>query len=174
MASKVERSENIDWDLLGLYMADHVAGATTGIERIKRMARAYADTPHSAALTAMVQEFRAERRVYYEVMDRFDLSRRSYRQVIAWAGEKAGRLKLNGAICRTSPMTPVLESELMRAAVLGKIGGWQTLTAYHQELRMPLGTLEQLIAQAERQIEQLSAMHEAFRARAFYAEKSAT
>lgn len=167
MTSKTERSPNINWDLLGLYMSDHVAGATTGIERVKRMSRAYADTAHGPVLSAMAKEFVAERKVYYDLMDRFDLSRRTYRQVLAWAGERAGRLKLNGALFGTSPMTPVLEAELMRAAVLGKIGGWQTLQAHQDDLRMPPETLTALITQAERQIEQLSALHEDFRGRSF-------
>lgn len=159
----------INLDLLGLYMSDHVAGATTGIERVKRMAGALAHTPHGPVLTAMAREFLAERAVYYDLMNRFGLPRRRHRQLIAWAGERAGRLKLNGAIFGTSPMTPLLEAELMRAAVLGKIGGWQTLQAHHEELRIPRLTLEQLISQGERQIEQFAAMHADFRATAFRA-----
>lgn len=169
MTAHATRPPHINWDLLGLYMSDHVAGATTGIERVKRMANAHAGSPHGSVLTAMLREFRAERQVYYDLMDRLELPRRRYRQVVAWAGEKAGRLKLNGAILSSSPMTPVFETELMRAAVLGKIGGWQTLEAYHQDLRIPHQTLLDLISQAERQIEQLGAMHADFRATAFKA-----
>lgn len=170
MTADAARPPHIDWALLGLYMSDHVAGATTGIERIKRMADAHANSPHGATLTAMLREFRAERQVYYDLMDRFELPRRRCRQLVAWAGEKAGRLKLNGAVVGESPMTPVLETELMRAAVLGKIGGWQTLSTYQEELRIPRDTLQRLIGQAERQIDQLSEIHAEFRAAAFRAE----
>lgn len=172
MTIKSERSENIDWDLLGLYMNDHVAGATAGIARVTRMAQAYRDTPHAQMLTAMAKEFREERQFYYDLLDRFGLGRRTCRQLLAWTGEKVGRAKLNGALIGTSPMTPVFESELLRAAVLGKIGGWESLTAYREELAIPAGKLEGLIEQARRQIDELSTMHQDFRATAFRAERS--
>lgn len=65
--------------------------------------------------------------------------RRVGHQILAGLGEKLGRLKLNGRILGTSPLTPVLELELMRSAVVGKIGLWQTL----RDLSPQLG-LEQL------------------------------
>lgn len=162
-----ERDAGVNWDLLGLYMSDHVSGSTAGINRIAYMAKNYADTPHGPALKRIERELRDERALVHSLLAKHGQPRRRHRQILAWVGERVGRLKLNGRIVGTSPMTPVLESELMRAAVLGKIGGWQTLDAYREQFDVPPSTFADLITQAERQIEDLSDMHEWARERAF-------
>jgi hypothetical protein len=42
---------------------------------------------------------------------------RSYKVFAAWAGEKAGRLKLNGHLLWRSPLTDLEETELLRLGV---------------------------------------------------------
>ena len=72
------------------------------------------------------------------------MRQRPHRQAAAWLAEHAGRLKLNGRIVRRSPMTMVLEAELMRAAILGKLGGWQTLEELAPELGLDPATFAAL------------------------------
>ena len=72
----------------------------------------------------------------------------------AWAGEKLGRLKPNarGPFSR-SPVRMVLESELMIAAVTGKMHGWKVMLEHAGELGVSESVFEELIQAAEEQRE---------------------
>src|SRR5699024_7725652 len=114
-------------DLLELYLSDHLTGATAGVNRIERMAEDYIDTPVYAELSTVADEIRSDRELLRTIIEDLGLARKPYRQAVAWVGERVGRLKLNGRVLERSPMTMLLEAEIMRSAVNGKIGGWETL-----------------------------------------------
>ena len=158
---------SIDADLLGLYLSDHLSGATAGVARSERMAEAYADTPVAAELARFSTALRRERKVLRGLMDELGVRERPHRQAAAWLLERAGRLKLNGRVVHRSPMTMVMEAELMRAAVLGKLGGWQTLEELAPDLGLQPATFAALAADARSQIEDLSRVHEHARRAAF-------
>lgn len=162
-------TDRIDWPLLSLYMSDHISGATAGVQRMSRMAEEYKDTPHGADLARMTRELKEERAFYLELVKRRGLPQRSYRQVAAWIGERVGRLKLNGRLTGGSPMTPVLESELMQGAVLAKIAGWRTLSTYADDLGVGTEVFERFIERGENQIADLASFHEWARKDAFLA-----
>src|ERR1700685_4093213 len=52
---------------------------------------------------------------------------RRYKVGVAWAAEKAGRLKLNGRLRSRSPLSNLEELEMLRLGVEGKAAGWRTL-----------------------------------------------
>ena len=158
---------SIDEKLLGLYLSDHLTGATAGVSRIQRMAEAFADTPVSAELSRVSAEITRERVVLRGLIQDLGLRQRPHRQAAAWLAEHSGRLKLNGRVLSRSPMTLVLESELMRAAILGKIGGWQTLEELAPELGLDPSTFAGLIADGRSQIAALDRVHEHARSNAF-------
>ncbi|MCF4122596.1 NAD-dependent epimerase/dehydratase family protein [Antribacter sp. KLBMP9083] len=159
--------DSMDRFLFGLYLSDHFSGATAGLERMELMTGTHRDTPFHAELAEATEQLRGERELYRELLDRLGVPRRRYRQVAAWLTEKAGRLTLNGRIAQRSPMTAVLEAELMRSAVLGKIGGWQTLREHAAEIGLDPGQFDELIVLARRQIEMLDRFHAYARGRAF-------
>lgn len=159
--------DSMDSYLFGLYLSDHFSGATAGLERMELMTRAYRDTPFHAELAEVTEQLRGERELYRDLLDLLEVPRRRPRQVAMWLGEKAGRLKLNGRVTQRSPMTAVLEAELMRSAVLGKIGGWQTLREHADEIGLDATQLDELVAQADRQVEMLERFHAYARERAF-------
>ena len=165
MAPRIPSS--IDAKLLGLYMSDHLTGATAGLARIERMAEAFADTPVSADIARVSAELRRERDFLRGLIHDLGVRQRRHRQAAAWLAERVGRLKLNGRIVRRSPMTMVLESELMRAAILGKLGGWQTLEELAPDLGLDQATFAKLGDEARSQIEALSRVHEHARRNAF-------
>ena len=70
---------------------------------------------------------------------------------LAWAGEKAGRLKLNGRLVDRSPLTAFVELEAVEVGIYGKLLMWRALRD-----RRPAGSevvdLDALIARAERQL----------------------
>jgi UDP-glucose 4-epimerase len=87
--------------------------------------------------------------------------------VLAALAERAGRLKLNGRLLETSPLTPLLEIELMRSAVVGKLGGWRTLEEYADDVGLDPERFATLAELAQRQLALLDRLHEQTRERAF-------
>ncbi|WP_235857059.1 NAD-dependent epimerase/dehydratase family protein [Occultella glacieicola] len=152
-------SEHVDADLLGLYLSDHLTGATAGTERIRRMAHAFADTPLGRDLATIRDQITRERELLRELIALLGLRRRPHRQAGAWVAEHVGRLKLNERLVGSSPMTPLLEVELMRSAVSGKEGVWQTLESLAAELRLPPTVFADLAEDARRQRATLDRLH---------------
>jgi len=165
--------ESMDRAVFGLYLSDHLTGATAGLERLERMAGAMADEPFHAELTELVEQVRAERELYADLLEMLQVPRRPYRQAAAWVAERAGRLKLNGRLFAESPMTPLLEAELMRAAVIAKMGGWSTLREHAPDLGLDPAQFDELIASAQGQLDVLDRLHAHVRATAFRVGSSA-
>lgn len=158
----------IDLALLGLYLSDHLTGATAGRARIQRMARAYRDTFMGPELAAIAEEISSEHQFLGSVIDELGLRRRPYRQAVAGVGELLGRLKLNQRVTHTSPMTVVLELELMRSAVMGKLGVWQSLQDLAGVLGRDPGQFAQLAERARDQAARLERLHATVREPAFH------
>ena len=150
---------HLERDLLGLYLSDHLTGATAGLERAERMSAAYADTDIGEDLERVALEIREERELLTDLIDSLELRRRPYRQAAAWVAEKAGRLKVNERP-EGSPLTPLLESELMRSAVMGKLGLWQVLTELSDDLGLPAPLFEALAQQARDQAATYERVHQ--------------
>lgn len=158
--------EDLTKDLLGLYLSDHLTGSTAGVNRIERMADDFVDTPVYADLASLAEEIRAERELLRNIVDDLGFPRKAHRQAAAWAAERVGRLKLNGRVVERSPMTLLLETELMRSAVAGKLGVWQTLQEHAPQLALDPDVFARLVEASYRQIETLDGVHEYARARA--------
>jgi UDP-glucose 4-epimerase len=65
-----EEHSEVDMDLLGLYLSDHLTGATAGAERIERMAADFVDTPVFAALSELAAEIRGEHLYVQHLIER--------------------------------------------------------------------------------------------------------
>ena len=166
--------DTIDEKLLGLYLSDHLTGATAGLGRLERMAKDFTDTPVHAELATLAAEIRRERELLKDLIQELGIRQRPHRQAAAWLAEHAGRLKLNGRVLSRSPMTLVLESELMRAAILAKIGGWQTLEELAPELGLDPSRFAGLTADGRSQIAALDRVHEHARSNAFHKARTIT
>jgi len=158
----------IDRDLLGLYLADHLTGSTAGLGRFQRMAADYTDLPLHPELAEIVEQVRREREVLVQLLHDLGLPRRWHRHFLAGVGERIGRFKLNGRLVRRSPMSVVLETELMRSAVVGKLGVWQVLEEYADELGLDPQQFSDLGELTHRQLATLDRLHEYARRRAFH------
>ncbi|NLF90387.1 MAG: NAD-dependent epimerase/dehydratase family protein [Corynebacterium marinum] len=158
--------EELTKDLLGLYLSDHLTGATAGVNRIERMAEDFVDTPVYADLASLADEIRADRELLRIIIDDLGFPRRPYRQAAAWAAERAGRLKLNGRVVQRSPMTLLLEAELMRSAVAGKKGVWETLRELSPQLGLDEEVFDRLVEASDRQTATLDGVHAYARERA--------
>jgi hypothetical protein len=140
-------------DLLGVYLNDHLAGATVGVELSRRMAASAGHEPAAAGtLKKLAAEIAADRRSLIEIMAALGIPLRHYKSFAGWAGEKAGRLKLNRRLLTRSPLSSLEEAEILRLGVEGKAAGWRTLRVLaERDARLETGTLDELIARAARQ-----------------------
>lgn len=142
--------------LLGIYLNDHLAGATAGTALAHRIARTHQDQGDGSRLRRLAAEVAQDRAALLDVMTALGIPVRAYKVAAAWAGEKAGRLKFNGHLLTRSPLSSLLELEMMRLGVEGKAAGWRTLrTLADTDRRLDPARLEELIARAARQSEML-------------------
>src|SRR5699024_6430162 len=107
---------------LELYLNDHLTGATAGRARIRHMVQEYADLPIHDALRELADDLEEEHERLTRVITELGLTVKRYRQVPAAIGERLGRLKLNNRLFGRSPMSPLLEVELLRGAVNANSG----------------------------------------------------
>ncbi len=163
--------EDIDRELLELYLSDHLTGATGGVNRSERMAADYVDTPVYGQLGEFAERLSGEKAFLDQLISDLGLEQKPYRQVVAWAGERLGRLKVNGRVVSRSPMTLLLETDLMRGAVHSKIGVWETLREHAPSLGIGGEVFDELIESAKHQLDLLDQVHAYARPRAFRTEE---
>jgi hypothetical protein len=146
--------------LLGVYLNDHLAGATVGLELVRRMAAsAKPGSDPAAILNRLASEIDTDRSALIEFMATLGIKVRGYKMLAAWAGEKAGRLKFNGHLLARSPLSSLEETEILRLGVEGKAAGWRTLRAVaERDSRLDAGRLDELLAQATRQSDTLESL----------------
>jgi hypothetical protein len=140
-------------DLLGVYLNDHLAGSTVGLELARRMAASAEPESESATvLRGLVAEIAEDRSALMAIMATLGTPVRGYKVFAAWAGEKLGRLKLNGHLLSRSPLSSLEETEILRLGVEGKAACWRTLRALaSRDSRLDAGHLDELLARADRQ-----------------------
>jgi hypothetical protein len=147
-------------DLLAIYLQDHLAGATGGVELVRRAAGQNAGTELGDFLSRLAIEIDEDRDELRQIMRRLDVGEDRLKVAGGWAGEKLGRLKLNGRIREYSPLSRVLELEALIAAVNGKLAGWRSLGELAAtEPRLDLEQLERLALRAGDQIRELVEHH---------------
>jgi hypothetical protein len=137
---------------LAIYLNDHLAGATGGLELAKRAAGEYEGTPLGTFLRELRDEIAEDRHTLEELMDRLGVDADKAKLAVAWAGEKAGRLKLNGEVRGRSPLTPVVELEALSLGIDGKRLLWLALGEV-EDLPITKERLAELVGRAERQRE---------------------
>lgn len=133
---------------LAIYLNDHLAGATGGVELAHRLAQEQGG-PRLAELARDIEQDRDSLR---RIMSALDVQQDHLKIAGGWLGEKLGRLKLNGHLFSRSPLSSVVELEAMRLGVDGKAAGWRTLRllADHDD-RLDQAHLDELLERAEEQ-----------------------
>jgi hypothetical protein len=145
-----------DYDLLGIYLNDHLAGATGGVELAHRMAASRKGLMPREVMQQLTVDIAEDRAVLLEIMKSLGVAARSYKVCAAWIGEKAARLKFNGHVVARSPLSSLEELEMLRLGVEGKAAGWRTLRVLaERENRLDTGRLDELISRARRQADLL-------------------
>jgi hypothetical protein len=142
--------------MLGIYLNDHLAGATAGTELAHRTARPLGDGQDRGTLRRLAAEITQDRAALLDIMAALGIKVRRYKVGAAWIGEKAGRLKFNGRLFARSPLSNLEEPEMLRLGVEGKAAGWRTLrTLADMDTCLDPARLDELISRARRQAELL-------------------
>ena len=133
-------------DLLGIYLNDHLAGATGGLELARRVAGSHRDPANDGVLRRLSDEVAQDRAALEDIMSALGVPVRAYKVRAAWIGEKAARLKLNGHFLTRSPLSSLEELEMLRLGVEGKAAGWRTLRVLAEtDKRLDPGRLEEIL-----------------------------
>jgi hypothetical protein len=138
--------------LLGIYLNDHLAGATAGLELAKRIAGAHKDEVYGDTLAELAAEIGEDRESLLEIMATVGVGEARYKTTAAWFAEKVGRLKLNGHLLDRSPLSSLVEIEVMQLGVEGKAAAWRTLLTHASyDDRLDAEQLGKLLERARRQ-----------------------
>jgi hypothetical protein len=114
---------------LGIYLNDHYAGSVGAVELAKRAAREHADGELGRFFAWLGEEIEADREVLRQIMSAAGTRPHRHKYALAWLAEKAGRFKPNGHLIRGSPLSPLLELEMLATGIVGKELLWRSLQA---------------------------------------------
>ena len=138
--------------LLGIYLNDHLAGSTTGIELVKRASSANQGSELGSFLAGLVSEIDSDRETLKRIMDDLGIRRDPAKQAGGWVLEKAGRLKPNGQLRGYSPLSRLVELEGLALGVTGKLAVWKALRLVAEsEPKLDRAELDGLVERAETQ-----------------------
>jgi hypothetical protein len=140
--------------LLAIYLNDHLAAATGARELARRAAGANRASDYGRFLDELTAEIDEDRSALLAIMAELNIPVDRMKLVAGWSAEKLGRFKLNGRLLDYSPLSRLIELELLELGVHGKRGLWRSLQQLQPE-QLSATDLSPLLARAERQIEQL-------------------
>ena len=145
--------------LLGIYLNDHLAGSVAGVELARRIAKQNEGNAYGREMAAVAGEIEEDRVQLRRIMDRLGIRQKRIRLGIAWAGEKAGRLKPNGQLVGYSPLSRLIELEGLAIGITGKLSLWRSLERAddaHPELDET--EIKRLIDRAVSQLERVESL----------------
>lgn len=146
-------------DLLAIYLNDHLAGATLGVELARRLRGSNRDDPgFGPPLREICAEIEADRATLEAIMDRLGVGRSRLKPPAAVLGERLGRLKLNGSLRGYSPLSRLDELEILQLGVTGKRRLWRALEHTHSAELSGVG-LDALAERATDQLRRLEELH---------------
>jgi hypothetical protein len=147
--------------LLRIYLQDHLAGATGGVELARRSAKSNRGTTFGDALSKLADEIETDRHALETIMDDLGFEADRAKNLAFWAAEKAGRLKLNGRLTGYSPLSRLVELEGLLSGISGKRSLWTALrTIADDEPRLDPGALDRLIQRAKEQVSSIEGLRD--------------
>ena len=144
--------------LLGIYLEDHLAGATMGVELARRLRSSNAEGELAAPIARLCEEIEADRETLERLAERLEVRPRRWKSRGAWVAEKLGRLKLNGQLRGYSPLSRVVELEGLYIGITGKMQLWKTLERLADE-RLRGFEFDRLAERAALQREAVDELH---------------
>lgn len=146
-------------ELLAIYLNDHLAGATIGVELARRLRGSNeGDREFGPALAEVCAEIEADRETLKAAMDALGVGQSKLKPLAAVLGERLGRLKLNGRLWGYSPLSRLDELEMLQIGVAGKRRLWRALEHTHAD-DLSGFELGELAERATGQLRRLEALH---------------
>jgi hypothetical protein len=147
---------------LSIYLNDHYAGSTGGVELAKRTAGNHKAEPEfGPALERIAAAIAEDREALKGIMDRCGVRNNRFKAGIAVALERAARLKPNGQLRGDSPLSRLIEVEGLLTGVTGKLSLWRALLAVApREPRLDTAELTRLAERAEDQLARLNELRD--------------
>ena len=144
----------VDLKLLRIFMQDHLAASTAGLELARRAYGANRGTTYGDALSRVADEIEEDRRTLADMLTDLGFKPDRVKILGAWTGEKVGRLKLNGQLKGYSPLSRVEELEALIAGINAKLSLWRiVLEVAKEEPRLDADRIQRMIERGEEQLE---------------------
>ena len=135
---------------LRIYLNDHDAAATAGLELARRCWRENESGELGAFLAGFTRELEEDRASLGRLMESHGIAKSGLKRTAAVVLERVGRLKPNGQLTGYSELSRLLELEGLTALVEAKASLWRNLR--ESEVAAPSDVdLQRLCERAERQ-----------------------
>lgn len=112
---------------LHIYLQDHLAGSTFGLELVERCRRNNEGSGLAVPLAELAAEIAADRQTLVEVMRDVGADASRAKVAAGWTLEKVRRLKPNGAFFEYTPLARLVELESLAIGIAGKRAMWRAL-----------------------------------------------
>jgi len=153
--------------LLAIYLNDHLAGATLGVELARRLRSSNGgEAEFGPPLAEICAEIEADRETLVRLMERLGVDRGQLKPALVRLGERLGRLKPNGQLRGYSPLSRVLELEILASGIGGKVQLWNALEERFGE-SLDGFDFHALAGRADRQGQRVEDLHLSAARRAF-------
>jgi hypothetical protein len=136
---------------LATYLNDHLAGSTAGLSLVRRAASENQGSELGAFLSELSEEIAADRETLKEIMGALGVDPDHMKIVAARTFELVGRLKPNAQLRGYSPLSPLVELEMLKLGIQGKLAMWRALGEVAGTPPLDAERLNDLAARAERQ-----------------------
>jgi hypothetical protein len=113
--------------VLGIYLNDHKGGAAGGVTLARRSQSNNQGSPLGDELEAIARDLVEDAATLAAIADRVSVPDDPIKRVVARAGELVARLKPNGRLNSYSPLSRLLELEMLLAGIDAKRSLWRSL-----------------------------------------------
>jgi hypothetical protein len=144
---------------LHIYLQDHLAGATFGLELVQRCQRNNEGSELAEPLAKLIAEIADDRRTLQAIMR--DVGAEASRTKVAagWTLEKVRRLKPNGRLFEYTPLARLVELESLAIGISGKKAMWRALKdVASEDQRLTRHDFSALAGRADDQLSRVEAL----------------
>jgi uncharacterized coiled-coil protein SlyX len=138
---------------LSIYLNDHLAGSTLGLDLAKRIAEQNEGTELGTFIAGVAREIDEDRDELKRLIDDLQVTEDRVKMTLAWVSEKASRLKLNGQLLGYAQQSRLVELESLSLGIEGKRRLWVALQQVAERYGLSGERLNELEQRAARQRE---------------------
>ena len=155
-SERMELPAILSTNVLTIYLNDHLAGATAGVELVARMMSENEDSEFAAPLGKLCAEIGEDRDELVSIIENLGYPVDHVKIAAGWTVEKIARLKPNGQLRGYAPLSRLLELETLLSGINGKGALWRAL---EQTDAVEPAKLERLAGRARRQATVVRRLH---------------